>query len=320
MLYATVLRSPHAAAKISSISIEKAVAVAGVRAVYTGEDVKDVGPVPCAGSMPTLRVPHHHILAQDRVYYVGHPVAAVVATDRYVAQDAVDLIEVNYESADNVADPEKALEEGSVRVEATGKVTIMSGASPHGQDGETAYAQMAADHLGIPMDDIVVIHGDTAKVHFGVGTFGSRGMAIGGTAVHLALEDIVSKASKYAAHMTGVSADSITFDNGVFSSSETEKTLTFQDLALEAALAQNLPPGAEPGISATRFFEPANFAFPFGAHIATVEIDRDTGQVKILRYIAVDDIGNVINPMLADGQLHGGGAQGLGPAFLEEVV
>ena len=114
MLYTAVLRSPHAAAKISSIAIEKAAALPGVRAVYTGEDVKDVGPVPCAGSMPTLRVPHHAILAQDRVYYVGHPVAAVVATDRYVAQDAVELIEVDYEPTDSVADPEKALEEGSV--------------------------------------------------------------------------------------------------------------------------------------------------------------------------------------------------------------
>ena len=106
----------------------------------------------------------------------------------------------------------------------------------------------------------------------------------------------------------------------MFSSSETDKTLTFQALALEAVLAQNLPPDTEPGLSATRFFEPANFAFPFGAHICTVEVDGDTGQVKILRYVAVDDIGNVINPMLVDGQLHGGIAQGLGPAFLEEVV
>jgi len=116
MLYATVLRSPHTAAKISSISIEKAAALPGVRAVYTGADVKGVGPVPCAGSMPTLRVPHHAILAQNRVYFVGHAVAAVVATDRYVAQDALGLIEVDYEPTDHVADPEKALEEGSVRV------------------------------------------------------------------------------------------------------------------------------------------------------------------------------------------------------------
>ncbi len=648
MLYAAVLRSPHSAAKITSISIEKAASLPGVSAVYTGEDIKEVGPVPCAGSMPTLRVPHHAILAQDRVYYVGHPVAAVVASDRYVAQDAVDQIEVEYEPTDSVADPEKALEGGgvrvhpeyddnvaftfhaeggdtdaafeaadvvvservtvprlapspietrgvvaeydegtkdllvysstqiphllktqlavqlnlpenhvrviapevgggfgskcnvwaeealacfaamdlkqpikwienrresisvvahgrghidhlemaagsdgtitavrfkilqdigahhqlltpiiptlavimipglykiksftadltgvftnlpptdlyrgagrpeatyvlervvdkladklgmdpaelrlknfpsadefpfetasglsydsgdyakafnialenigyqdflaeqqqarsegrllglgistygelcafgpssalpaggwesaTVRVEATGKVTVMSGASPHGQGGETIYAQMAADALGVGIDDVVVIHGDTGKVHWGVGTFGSRGTAIGGTAVHLALEDIVAKSKKYAAHIIEASPDSVQFEGGVFSSSETDKTLTFQALALEAVLAQNLPPDTEPGLSATRFFEPANFAFPFGAHICTVEVDGDTGQVKILRYVAVDDIGNVINPMLVDGQLHGGIAQGLGPAFLEEVV
>ncbi len=648
MLYAAVLRSPHVAAKITSISIEKAASLPGVSAVYTGEDIKEVGPVPCAGSMPTLRIPHHAILAQGRVYYVGHPVAAVVASDRYVAQDAVDQIEVEYEPTDYVADPEKALEDGTVkvhpeyddnvaftfhaeggdtdaafeaadvvvservtvprlapspietrgvvaeydegtkdllvysstqiphllktqlavqlnlpenhvrviapevgggfgskcnvwaeealacfaaidlkqpikwienrresinvvahgrghidhlemaatsdgmitalrfkilqdigahhqlltpiiptlavimipglykiknftadltgaftnlpptdlyrgagrpeatyvlervvdkladklgmdpaelrlknfpsadefpfetatglsydsgdyakafnialdnvgykdflaeqeqarsegrllglgistygevcafgpspalpaggwesatvRVEPTGKVTVMSGASPHGQGGETAYAQLAADALGVTIDDVVVVHGDTGKVHWGVGTFGSRGMAIGGTAVHLALQDVVAKGKKYAAHIIGTSPDSVEFAGGVFSSSETETTLTFQALAFEAAVAQKLPPDTEPGLSATRFFEPPNFAFPFGAHICTVEVDSDTGQVKILRYVAVDDIGNVINPMLVDGQLHGGVAQGLGPAFLEEVV
>ena len=620
----------------------------GVSAVYTGKDIQEVGPVPCAGSMPTLRVPHHKILAQDRVYYVGHPVVAVVASDRYVAQDAVDQIEVEYEPTDCIVDPEKSLddnavrvhpeyddnvaftfhaeggdtdkafevadvivservtvprlapspmetrgvvaeydegtkellvysstqiphllktqlavqlslpenhvrviapevgggfgskcnvwaeealvcfaamdlkqpikwienrresinvvahgrghidhlemaaskdgtitalrfkilqdigahhqlltpiiptlavimipglykiksftadltgvftnlpptdlyrgagrpeatyvlervvdkladklgmdpaqlrlknfpsadefpfetatglsydsgdyakafnialerigykgflreqekarsegrllglgistygevcafgpspalpaggwESATVRVEATGKVTVMSGASPHGQGGETTYAQMAADALGIPMEDIVVIHGDTGKVHWGVGTFGSRGTAIGGTAVHLALEDVVAKGKKYAAHIIEASPASMQFAEGVFFSNETETKLTFQDLAFEASVAQKLPPNTEPGLSATRFFEPPNFAFPFGAHICTVEVDSDTGQVEILRYVAVDDIGNVINPMLVDGQLHGGVAQGLGPAFLEEVV
>ena len=216
--------------------------------------------------------------------------------------------------------PAGGWESATVRVEATGKVTVMSGASPHGQGGETTYAQLAADALGISIDDVVVVHGDTGKVHWGVGTFGSRGTAIGGTAVHLALQDVVAKGKKYAAHIIGASPDSVQFEGSVFSSSETETTLTFQALALEAALAQNLPPDTEPGLSATRFFEPPNFAFPFGAHICTVEVDGDTGQVKILRYVAVDDIGNVINPMLVDGQIHGGVAQGLGPAFLEEVV
>ena len=136
--------------------------------------------------------------------------------------------------------PAGGWESATVRVEATGKVTVMSGASPHGQGGETIYAQMAADALGVGIDDVVVIHGDTGKVHWGVGTFGSRGTAIGGTAVHLALEDIIAKSKKYAAHIIEASADSVEFEGGVFSSSETDKTLTFQALALEAVLAQEL--------------------------------------------------------------------------------
>ncbi len=649
MLYAAVLRSPYPKAKIKGIATKEAAALPGVRAVYTGKDVASVGPVPCAGSMPTLRVPKHTILATDRVYYVGHPVAAVVATDRYIAQDALERIEVDYEpQEDYVVDPEKALEKGvprvhpeypdnvaftyhqeggdvekafqkadvvvkqkiriprlapspmetrgvvaeyddgakeltlysstqiphllrtqlalqldlpehhvrviapevgggfgskcnvwaeealccyvamqlkkpvkwietrreslmvvahgrghvdtvelaakkdgtllgmklrivqdigghhqlltpiiptlavlmlpglyrfrdftadlvgaftnlaptdlyrgagrpeatyviervvdmmadelgmdpaeirrknfpaptdfpfesatglmydsgdygkaldralemigykdflaeqqkarkedrllgiglstygeicafgpspatpaggwesaTVNVEATGKVVIMTGVSPHGQGEETSYSQMAADRFGIPMDDVVVVHGDTAKVHYGIGTFGSRGMAIGGTAVHLAMEDVVNKGIKYAAHLLEASADDVKFEGGVFSASKTNKKVTFQELALEAHLCRKLPPGTEPGLSATRFFEPANFAFPFGAHIATVEVDRETGEIKLLRYIAVDDCGKVINPLLVDGQVHGGIAQGLGPALLEEVV
>jgi carbon-monoxide dehydrogenase large subunit len=179
---------------------------------------------------------------------------------------------------------------------------------------------MVADRLGISMDDVVVIHGDTAKVHYGIGTFGSRGIAIGGTALHLALGDVVAKGTKYAAHLLGVEADDVKFEGGVFSSSKSDKTVTIQELALEAKLCRKLPPGTEPGLSATRFYEPANFAFPFGAHIVTCEVDRETGQVKLLRYVAVDDCGKVINPLLVDGQVHGGIAQGLGPAFLEEVV
>ena len=649
MLYAAVLRSPYAAANIKSVSTAGAMEMPGVKAVYTGKDVSSVGPVPCAGSMPTLRVPPHTILATDRVYYVGHPVAAVVASDRYVAQDALEHIEVDYEPLDDVvADPEKALEKDSrkvhpeyednvaftfhldggdvekafaeadkvvklrvavprlapspietrgvvaeydegakeltiysstqiphllrtqlalqlnlpehhlrviapevgggfgskcnvwaeealagyiaiqlkqpikwienrresilvvahgrghlddvelaatkdgtltglklrilqdigghhqlltpiiptlsvlmlpglykfksftadligvftnlaptdlyrgagrpeatyvierivdrmadelgmdpaeirlknfpgadefpfetatglsydsgdyakafnialekvgyqdflkeqqearkqgrllgigfstygelcafgpspalpaggwesatVNVEMTGKVAIMTGTSPHGQGAETAFSQIAADALGISMDDIVVVHGDTAKVQHGIGTFGSRNTAIGGTAVHLALQEVVGKAKTYAGHMMEVDAEDVAFEGGVFSSAKNDKTVTFQDVALEAHLCKSLPPDTEPGLSATRFFEPANFAFPFGAHIAVVEVDRETGEIQILRYVAVDDIGNVINPLLVDGQLHGGVAQGLGPALMEGVI
>ncbi len=646
MLYAAVLRSPYAAAKINHISTEKVLELPGVRTVYTAKDVESVGPVPCAASMPDLRIPAHKILAGDRVYYVGHPVAAVVATDRYIAADALDLIEVDYEATDAVSDPEKALEDGAVRVhpdypdnvaftyhqdggdvdeafaeadvivkerihvprlapspmetrgvvadydegskeltiysstqiphllktqlavqlgvpehhvrviapevgggfggkcnvwaeealtgfiamdlkqpvkwiesrrecmqvlahgrahlddvelaakndgtllglklhllvdigahhqlltpiiptlsvlmlpglykfrsfnadlvgvftnrapsdlyrgagrpeatyvieriidkmaaklgmdpaeirrknfpapadfpfetatglqydsgnyeaaldraleiagygelrkqqaearqqdrlfgvgictygelcafgpspatpaggwesatvnvEATGKVSVMTGISPHGQGEETSFAQIVADDLGIPMDDVAIVHGDTAKVHYGIGTFGSRGISIGGAALHLALKDVVAKAVKYAAHILEVDADTVVFESGVFSSGD--KSIALAEVALEAHLCRKLPPGTEPGLAATRFFEPSNFSFPFGAHICVVEVDRDTGEIEILRYVAVDDCGKVINPLLVEGQIHGGIAQGLGPALVEEVV
>ena len=648
MLHAAVLRSPYAAARINSISIEDALALPGVKAVYVGKDVESVGGVPCAGSMPDLRIPNHKILAGDRVYYVGHPVAAVVATDKYIAADAVERIEVDYEPTELVSDPEEALQEGavkvhpeypdnvaftfsqeggdveeafrqadvivkekilvprlapipietrgvvaeydegsqeltiysstqiphllrtqlalqlnlpehhvrviapevgggfgskcnvwaeealaafvamelkqpvkwvesrresilvvahgrahvdtlelaakndgtllglklhilcdigahhqlltpiiptlavlmlpglykfrsfkadligaftnrapsdlyrgagrpeatyvierivdklaaeigmdpaeirfknfpastdfpfntatglqydsgdyatafnkaldivdykarraeqeaaraegrlygigistygeicafgpspatpaggwesaSVNVEATGKVAVMTGISPHGQGEETSFAQLTADALGIPMDDIVVVHGDTAKVHYGIGTFGSRGISIGGSALHLALQDVVAKATKYAAHMMGVDAETVTFEGGVFSSEATDTTLTLADVALEAHLCRQLPPGTEPGLAATRFFEPSNFAFPFGAHICVTEVDKETGEVDIQRFVAVDDCGRIINPLLVEGQIHGGIAQGLGPAFQEGVI
>ena len=648
MLHAAVLRSPYAAANINSISIEDALALPGVKAVYVGKDVESVGGVPCAGSMPDLRIPNHKILAGDRVYYVGHPVAAVVATDKYIAADAIERIEVDYEPTELVSDPEEALQEGAVRVhpeypdnvaftfrqeggdvedafrqadvivkekilvprlapmpietrgvvaeydqgsqeltiysstqiphllrtqlalqlnlpehhvrviapevgggfgskcnvwaeealaafvamelkqpvkwvetrresilvvahgrahvdtlelaakndgtllglklhivcdigahhqlltpiiptlavlmlpglykfrsfkadligaftnrapsdlyrgagrpeatyvierivdklaaeigmdpaeirfknfpastdfpfntatglqydsgdyatafnkaldivdykarraeqeaaraegrlygigistygeicafgpspatpaggwesasvnvEATGKVAVMTGISPHGQGEETSFAQLTADALGIPMDDIVVVHGDTAKVHYGIGTFGSRGISIGGSALHLALQDVVAKATKYAAHMMGVDAETVTFEGGVFSSKATDSTLTLADVALEAHLCRQLPPGTEPGLAATRFFEPSNFAFPFGAHICVTEVDKETGEVDIQRFVAVDDCGRIINPLLVEGQIHGGIAQGLGPAFQEGVI
>jgi carbon-monoxide dehydrogenase large subunit len=648
MLHAAVLRSPYAAARINSIAIEDALALPGVKAVYVGKDVESVGAVPCAGSMPDLRIPNHKILAGDRVYYVGHPVAAVVATDKYIAADAVERIEVDYEPTELVSDPEEALQEGavkvhpeypdnvaftfsqeggdveeafrqadaivkekilvprlapmpietrgvvaeydegaqeltvysstqiphllrtqlamqlnlpehhvrviapevgggfgskcnvwaeealacfvamdlkqpvkwiesrresiqvvahgrahvdtlelaakndgtllglklhivcdigahhqlltpiiptlavlmlpglykfrsfkadligaftnrapsdlyrgagrpeatyviermvdklaakigidpaeirfknfpastdfpfntatglqydsgdyatafnkaldivdykarraeqeaaraegrlygigistygeicafgpspatpaggwesaSVNVEPTGKVAVMTGISPHGQGEETSFAQLTADALGIPMDDIVVVHGDTAKVHYGIGTFGSRGISIGGSALHLALQDVVAKATKYAAHMMGVDAETVRFEGGVFSSEATDTTLTIADIALEAHLCRQLPPGTEPGLAATRFFEPSNFAFPFGAHICVTEVDKETGEVDIQRFVAVDDCGRIINPLLVEGQIHGGIAQGLGPAFQEGVI
>ncbi len=648
MLYAAILRSPHAAARIRSLDVEAAAKSPGVHAVFIGADIEGVGPVPCAAAVPGLRVPKHTILATHRVYFVGHPVAVVVATDRYKAADALDLIEVDYEDLPAVADPEKALERGApavhpewpdniaftqqteygdpkkafaeagvvvrqrivsqrliptametrgvvaewragekqltlysstqiphlmrtqvalmlgiaenrlrviapevgggfgsklnvyaeealmgfvamrvnkpikwiesrrenfqatihgrghvdyvelaatkdgvitgmkikiiqdlgayhqllgpliptlsvlmlpgiynfhnaeaqivgvftnavptdayrgagrpeathciermvdilaaeikmdpaeirfknfpgkdafpfqtatglfydsgdyakpleraleivdyttarsqqrkarsegrrqgigictygeicalgpspatpaggwesatVRIEPTAKVTVMTGASPHGQGQETSFAQLAADAFGVSMDDVVVLHGDTAVVQYGIGTFGSRATAVGGTAVYLALQDLRTKCGRFAAHMMGVAAEDVSFEGGVFSSPKTSKTVQFGEVALEAHICRNLPPGLEPGLVATRFFEPSNFAFPFGAHIAQVEVDGETGEVKILRYVAVDDCGKVINPLLVDGQVHGGVAQGLGQALFEEAV
>lgn len=220
----------------------------------------------------------------------------------------------------SAAMPAGGWESATVRVEPTGKVTVLTGASPHGQGQETSFAQITADMLGVDLDDVYVIHGDTSIVQYGIGTFGSRATAVGGTAVVYAIEKVLVKARKVAAHLLGVEPESLTFENGVFSGSPEDKQVTIQQVALAAHLANNLPADTEPGLEATYFFEPKNFTFPFGTHICLVEVDRETGDVKILRYLAVDDCGKVINPLLVEGQIEGGIAQGLGQALFEEVV
>ncbi|HKE29379.1 MAG TPA: xanthine dehydrogenase family protein molybdopterin-binding subunit [Bryobacteraceae bacterium] len=646
MHHAMIVRSPHGAAKIRRISTEGAVALAGVVAVFTGADVKHLGPVPTAASLPGLRVPHHHLLAQDRVYYQGHPVAVVVATDRYVARDAADLVEVDYEPVDAVADPEKAIASGApavhpewpdnvaftfhqeggdaaaafrdaevvvkqritsqrlvpvametrgvvaewrqgeksltlysstqiphllrslvagilgmpenllrvvtpevgggfgsklnvyaeealmafvamrinhpvkwvesrrenfqatihgrghvdyyelaakrdgtmlglrlkiiqdlgayhqlltpaiptlsvlmmpgiyrfknisadivgaftncvptdayrgagrpeathgiermvdilaaelkmdpaeirlknfvhndefpfatatglsydsgnyaaplkealaqvdyplrrqeqkkardegrligigistygeicamgpsaampaggwesatVKIEPSGKVTVLTGASPHGQGEETTFAQIAADELGVPLDDVLVVHGDTASVQYGIGTFGSRGTAVGGAALYYALQDLKAKLKKFGAML--LKSDAVTLTGGACVNDQTGESVSFAEMAGAAYGAKRLPPDTEPGLVATRFWEPPNFTFPFGAHVVVTEVDRDTGQIEIRRYIAVDDCGKIINPLLVAGQVHGGVAQGLGQALWEEAI
>jgi aerobic carbon-monoxide dehydrogenase large subunit len=219
------------------------------------------------------------------------------------------------------ATPAGGWESATVRIEPTGKVTILTGASPHGQGEETSFAQIAADELGVSVNDSTVIHGDTAIVQYGIGTFGSRGLAVGGTAVYMALQKLKDKAGKLAAHLLGVDASTVTFADGKFTSKAAAgKQVTIQEVALQAHLAKNIPADMEPGLSATSFFEPKNFTFPFGTHIAVVEIDRETGEIDFQRYIAVDDCGKQINPMLVHGQVHGGIVQSLGQALLEEVV
>jgi carbon-monoxide dehydrogenase large subunit len=645
MHHACILRSPHAAARIRSINVQPALDHRGVVAVFTGADVGSVGPVPCGASLPGLRVPPHSVLAQERVYFVGHPVAVAVATDRYVAADAVDLIEVEYEPLAAVADPEKALapgapavhsewpdniaftyhqeggepdqafaaaevvvkqrilsqrlipsametrgvvadfhgagdltlysstqiphllrtlvaqmlglaenrlrviapevgggfgsklnvyaeealmcfvsmrigkpvkwiesrrenfqstihgrghvdyyeiaakrdgtvlglrlkliqdlgayhqlltpaiptlsvlmmpglykfrnisadivgvftnavptdayrgagrpeathgiermmdllaaelkmdpaelrlinfigtdefpyatatglsydsgnyaeplkkaldmveyhklrdaqkqakaqgrlmgigistygeicafgpspatpaggwESATVKIEPSGKVTVLTGTSPHGQGEETTFAQIAADELGVALDDVIVQHGDTAIVQYGIGTFGSRATAVGGTALYYALEDLKKKIVKFGEVL--LESDDVSFAGGHCICNRTGQTVSLAQVAAASYRAMKLPPHTEPGLVATHFWEPPNFAFPFGAHIVISEVDRDTGRVQILRYVAVDDCGNIINPLLVDGQVHGGVAQGLGQALYEQAV
>ncbi len=646
MHHACIVRSPHAAARIKGINTSKALELPGVVAVYTGADVKDAGPVPCGASLPGLRVPHHHLLAQDRVYFSGHPVAAVVATDRYIARDAADLVDVDYEPGPAVADPEKALEAGApavhpewpdnvsftfhqengevdkvfseaevvvkqritsqrlipcaietrgvvadyktaekaltiyastqiphllrtllamvlgvpenklrvvapevgggfgsklnvyaeealmgfvamqigkpvkwiesrreaflatihgrghvdyfeiaakkdgtilglklkliqdlgafhqlltpaiptlsvlmmpglyrfqniradivgaftnctptdayrgagrpeathgiermvdilaaelkmdpveirlknfiqgedfpyatatgltydsgdytaplkkaldiakysdlrqeqakaraqgrimgiglstygeicafgpspatpaggwesatVKIEPTGQVTVLTGASPHGQGEETTFAQIAADELGLTMDDVIVLHGDTAIVQYGIGTFGSRATAVGGTALYFALQDLKAKIKRFGAML--LESDDVSFSGGQCICNKSGKTVSLAEIAGASYRAMKLPPNTEPGLMATTFWEPPNFTFPFGAHLVVTDIDKETGEVSIRRYIAVDDCGRIINPLIVAGQVHGGVVQGIGQALYECAI
>jgi carbon-monoxide dehydrogenase large subunit len=646
MHHACIVRSPHGAAKIKSINVKPATNLPGVVAVFIGKDTEKVGPVPCGASLPGLRVPHHYVLAIDRVYFVGHPVAVVVATDRYIARDAADLVEVEYEPLDTVTDVEKAIapgapavhpewpdntafnyhqeggdvdkafadaevvvkqritsqrliptametrgvvaewhagdrsltlhsstqiphllrtllammlgleenrlrvvtpevgggfgsklnvyaeealmgfvamkigkpvkwiegrrenftctihgrghvdyyelaakrdgtilgiklkliqdlgayhqlltpaiptlsvlmmpglykcqniradivgvftnavptdayrgagrpeathgiermvdilaaelkmdpveirlknfvgnesfpyatatgltydsgnyaaplekaldivgykklrdeqkkaraegrlmgigistygeicaigpspatpaggwESATVKIEPSGKVTVMTGCSPHGQGEETTFAQIAADELGVGIDDVLVLHGDTAIVQYGIGTFGSRGTAIGGTAMYYALQELKEKIKKYGAMLLG--SEDVAFHDGVCEDKKTGKSITLAEIAAASYRAMKLPPGETPGLVATNFWEPPNFTFPFGAHIVVTEVDRDTGAIDLKRYVCVDDCGKIINPLIVDGQVHGGVAQGLGQALWEQAV
>jgi carbon-monoxide dehydrogenase large subunit len=646
MHHACIVRSPHAAARIKSVNVKPALERPGVVAVFTGEDVKDVGSVPCVAQLPGLRRPHHHVLAQDRVYFVGHPVAVVVATDRYIAADAADAVEVDYEELPAVADPEKALapgapaihpqwpdntaftfhqeggdiekafrdadvivkqritsqrlvpnametrgvvadwraaeksltlysssqaphllrsllasifgipenrlrvvapevgggfgskidvyaedmlmtfvsqrinkpvkwvesrrenflctihgrghvdyyelaakrdgtmlglklkiiqdlgaylqlltpaiptlsvlmmpglykfqnisadvigaftncvptdayrgagrpeathgiermvdilaaelkmdpaelrlknfpapdefpfatatglaydsgdyaltlnsaleqvnytglrreqqqaraqgklmgigmsaygeicafgptpatptggwESATVKIEPSGKVTILTGASPHGQGEETTFAQIAADELGVDIDDVVVLHGDTALVQYGIGTFGSRGTAIGGTALYYALQELKTKIKKFGAML--LETEDVALVGGACVHEQSGKSVSFTEIAAAAYRPMKLPPNTQPGLVATYFWEPPNFTFPFGAHVVITEVDPETGEIAIRRYVAVDDCGNIINPLIVAGQVHGGVAQGLGQALWEQAV
>jgi carbon-monoxide dehydrogenase large subunit len=194
----------------------------------------------------------------------------------------------------------------------------MVGISPHGQGEETTFAQLIADQLGVAVDDVEVLHGDTDQTPMGWGTYGSRSTAVGSGALMGAIKKIKEKGRLIAAHLLEASADDIEYADGkFFVKGSPDKAKTIQDIALMANVAWNMPAGVEPGLEASAFYDPPNFVYPFGAHLAVVEVDAETGEVALKRYIAVDDCGKVINPMIVDGQVHGGIVQGVGPALWE---
>jgi carbon-monoxide dehydrogenase large subunit len=212
-------------------------------------------------------------------------------------------------------------ESGKVRVHPTGGVTVYTGSHSHGQGHETTFAQLVADELQVPIDQIEVVHGDTGSIPFGMGTYGSRSASVGGTALYMSVNKIKEKGKKIAAHLLEASVGDIEYTGGQFSvRGAPGKSVPFGTVALTAYVPHNYPEGLEPGLEETSFYDPSNFCFPFGAHACVVEVDPDTGHVKIVRYIAVDDVGNVINPMIVDGMVHGGITQGAAQALWEGAV
>ena len=211
-------------------------------------------------------------------------------------------------------------ESGEVRVNATGSVTLFTGSHSHGQGHETTFAQIVADLFGISMDDVEVVHGDTGRIEFGLGTYGSRSLAVGGSALVKAAEKVIAKGKLIAANMLEGDADDISFENGVFALANSNRSATFAEVAFRAYVPSDFPEGLEPGLSEKAFYDPENFTYPAGAHICEVEIDPATGVVEIVKFVAVDDFGRIINPLIVAGQVHGGLAQGIGQALLEGAV
>ena len=211
-------------------------------------------------------------------------------------------------------------ESGQLRFNPTGSVTIFTGSHSHGQGHETTFAQIVASRLGVPIEQVEVVHGDTDRVLFGMGTYGSRSAAVGGSALCVAADKIIEKGKKIAAHILEAAEDDIEFADGNFTVAGTDKAMAIGEVAFAAYVPHNYPEGLEPGLNETAFYDPLNFSFPAGTHICEVEIDPDTGATEIVNYTAVDDFGTVINPMIVEGQVHGGVAQGIGQALLEGCV
>ena len=212
-------------------------------------------------------------------------------------------------------------EAASVRMLPTGKVEVVTGTSPHGQGHVTSWSQIAADVLGVPFDDVQVVHGDTKAAPQGMDTYGSRSLVVGGTAVHQAATKVVEKARKVAAHLLEASERDLEFADGVFSvKGSPDARRTIQEVAFETFTSHDLPDGVEPTINAGHLTDPDNFSYPHGTHLCAVEVDTETGRTRIRSYVAVDDVGRVVNPMIVEGQVHGGLAQGIAQALYEEAV
>jgi carbon-monoxide dehydrogenase large subunit len=212
-------------------------------------------------------------------------------------------------------------ESGSVRVHPTGKVEVFTGSHSHGQGHETTFAQVVSDQLGVPFEDVTVHHGDTEKIPYGMGTYGSRSISVGGSALVKAMDKIIDKGKKIAAHKMEAAAADVEFDSGTFRVAGTDRTVNIQDVALTAYIPHDYPHDElEPGLEDNAFYDPSNFTYPFGTHVCIVEVDVATGEIDLKRYVAIDDVGNVINPMIVDGQVHGGIAQGVGQALYEGAV
>jgi len=210
-------------------------------------------------------------------------------------------------------------EAASIRMLATGKVEVITGASAHGQGHETAFSQIVADQLGVPFEDVEILHGDTQISPKGLDTYGSRSLVVGGVAIVKAAEKVIAKARKIAAHLLEASEDDLEFANGTFTVRGTGQGKAIQEIAFAAFMAHDYPEGMEPSLDSDAVYDPENFSFPHGTHLAAMEVDTETGRVTLRKYVCVDDIGNVINPLIVEGQVHGGLAQGIAQALFEEA-